>query len=121
MVAPAEVLIDGGRKTAGGGGTGTNIDGPGRCWHSGAYTVCCDFGPPPAGLVCEIALATGGPGSTTDKKSNPERLPSLTLIENRWGWAINLASPGATTDDAWAGAGLNRKANRAKVGTWTVA
>lgn len=91
----------------------------GKWYFYGEYYICCDFGPPP---VCrqETAFAKGGWVFTTDKKSNPENLPSLKLTRNRWGWAINLTSTGTTTYDIWAGAGLNNTANGTLVGTLTV-
>lgn len=86
-------------------------------WFHGIYTVCCQLGPPPREMGCETAFAKGSRVFTTDKKSNPVKLPSLMPTKNRWGWAINLATRGTTTYDIWAGAGLNSTANGAKVGT----
>ena len=91
-----------------------------RWWFYGTYTICCDFGPPPQECVKETAFAKGGWVWTTDRKSNPESLPSLNLTKNRWGWAINLTATGITTYDIWAGAGLNNTAKGTKVGTLTV-
>ncbi len=90
-----------------------------RWWYYGAYNVCCDFGPPPTPF-CTTAYAKGGYVWTTDRKSNPEKLPSLNLTKNRWGWAINITTVGETTYDIWAGAGLNKIGNGVKVGTLTV-
>jgi hypothetical protein len=117
VVTHAEVNnVNGNNETAFGGdkpGTGP------RWWFYGEYFICCDFGPPPIG-ECKTAFGKGGWVFTTDAKSNPENLPSLRLIRNRWGWAINLSAPGTTTYDIWAGAGLNDIANGTKVGTLTV-
>jgi hypothetical protein len=123
VVTHAEVTMDSNNdgtmdhETAFGGPT----PGEGqRWWFYGSYTVCCDFGQPPQ-CFYETAFAKGGYVWTTDKKSNPEKLPSLSLTKNRWGWAINLIATGTTTYDIWAGAGLNKTANGVKVGTLTVA
>jgi hypothetical protein len=105
-----------GSETAWGGPT----PGTGPRWYFyGSYTICCDNGNPPT-PKCTTAFAKGGYVFTTDAKSNPEKLPTLGLIKNRWGWAINLKVAGTTTYDIWAGAGLNNTANGAKVGTLTV-
>ncbi len=126
VVTHAEVDMDGdpatpGHETAFGGPTPGG--GP-RWWFYGQYAICCDFGAPPSDLGCnETAFAKGGYVWTTDRKSNPESLPSLGLIRSRWGWAINLqvADIGVPkTYDIWAGAGLNNTANGTKVGTLTV-
>lgn len=91
-----------------------------RWWYYGEYKICCPDGPPPVDVVCQTAFAKGGWVFVTDARANPERLPSLNLIRNRWGWAINLQSTGTFTYDLWAGAGLNNTANGTKVGTVTV-
>jgi len=106
-------------ETAWGGDMSVNVGQPGRWYYYGEYSICCDFGPPP---VCgqKTAFAKGGWVFVTDKKSNPENLPTLNLIRNRWGWAINLLFPGTYTYDIWAGAGLNKTANGYLVGTLTV-
>jgi hypothetical protein len=121
VVTHAEVDLDcsdsnTGHETAFGG---PNPGGGPRWWFYGQYTVCCEFGPPQP-PVCETAFAKGGYVWTTDRKSNPEGLPSLNLTKNRWGWAINLTAPGVTTYDIWAGAGLNNTGNGQKVGTLTI-
>jgi hypothetical protein len=121
VVTHAEVDLDcnpetEGHETAFGG---DQAGGGPRWWFYGAYTICCDFGPPQPPL-CQTAYAKGGYVWTTDRKSNPENLPSLRLTRNRWGWAINLTATGTTTYDIWAGAGLNNTANGTKVGTLTV-
>jgi hypothetical protein len=122
VVPHAEVTVDANgdgeldNETAFGGDT----PGSGRrWWFYGVYPICCAFGPPPVPL-CETAFAKGGWVWTTDKKSNPENLPSLNLTRNRWGWAINLTTAGTASYDIWAGAGLNKTANGTKVGTLTV-
>lgn len=117
VVTHAEVDMDGipggDHETAWGGPTAGS--GP-RWWFYGVYTVCCDFGEPPI-EGCQTAFGKGGFVFTTDRKSNPENLPSLGLTRNRWGWAIKLMAPGTYTHDLWAGAGLNNTANGTKVGT----
>lgn len=123
VVTHAEVNIDSdGDGTADQNETAFGGDQPGsgpRWWFYGVYPICCEFGPPPVPF-CETAFAKGGWVWTTDKKSNPENLPSLNLSKNRWGWAINLTAPRTTSYDIWAGAGLNKTANGTKVGTLTV-
>ncbi len=92
-----------------------------RWWFYSDYTVqCCDPTPPPVFDHEETAYAKGGYIWTTNKKSNPELLPSLKLTQNRWGWAILVTGDGTTTYDIWAGAGLNNTANGTLVGTLTV-
>jgi hypothetical protein len=101
-------------------GFGGNLPGTGsRWWFYGAYAVCCDDGVTPVPF-CQTAYAKGGYIWTTDKKSNPEKLPSLNLTKNRWGWAIKLTAPGETTYPIWAGAGLNDTTKGIRVGTLTV-
>lgn len=123
VVTHAEVNIDSDNdgvadqhETAFGGGIPG--DGP-RWWFYDSYTICCDFG---GGVPCmtETAFGKGGWVWTTNKNSNPEKLPSLALTKSRWGWAINVKTPGVSTHDIWAGAGLNNTANGMKVGTLTV-
>lgn len=103
------------------GDTAFGGDKPGigpRWWYYGEYTVCCD------GTTevpfCQTAYAKGGHVWTTDKRSNPQNLPSLKLTKNRWGWAINLTATGETTYEIWAGAGLNDTTKGTLVGTLTV-
>jgi len=120
VVTHAEVDLDGDgggdHETAFGG----DLPGSGpRWWFYGAYCLLCDFDYQVT-YSCETAFAKGGYVFVTDKKSNPEKLPSLNLTRNRWGWAINLTATGTTTYDIWAGAGLNKTANGTKVGTLTV-
>jgi hypothetical protein len=111
VVAHAEVNIDGEHETAfGGDQTGS---GP-RWWFYAKYSVCCST--PPVIRICETAFAKGGWVFTTDAKSNPESLPSLRLIKNRWGWAINLSTSSTSYYDIWAGAGLNRTSSGTLVG-----
>jgi len=122
VVTHAEVDTDGvpgePTETAFGGDT----PGPGpRWWFYGIYTICCGPNPPPPPPICSTSFAKGGWVWTTDRKSNPESLPSLGLTKNRWGWAINLTAPGETTYDIWMGAGLNRTANGVLVGSLMVA
>lgn len=108
VVTHAEVsgLGGSGHETAFGGPTpGT---GP-RWWFYGQYTTCCDQ--PPVVAVCRTGFGKGGYVFTTDPRANPEGLPSLNLIKNRWGWAINLTAPGNYVYELWAGAGLNKIAS----------
>jgi len=103
VVAHAEM----GGETAFGGdiaGTGTN-----RWYYYAEYNVvCCQTPPPPPSYdKLGTAFAKGGYVFTTDKKSNPENLPSLKLTRNRWGWAINIKEIGYTYYELWVGAGLN--------------
>jgi hypothetical protein len=106
-------------ETGWGGSTCVNIETPGRWYCYGQYTICCDFGEPDV-PACQTAFAKGSHIWTTDRKSNPENLPSLRLTRNRWGWAIKLCATGESTYDIWAGAGLNDTAKGVKVGTLTV-
>lgn len=103
--------------------TAFGCDKPGptgnRWWFYGTYKITCNCGTPETPF-CQTAFAKGGWVWTTDNKSNPENLPSLRLIKNRWGWAINLTSTGTFSYDIWAGAGLNKTGNGVKVGTLTV-
>jgi len=120
VVAHAEVTINGNNETAFGGdieGTGTN-----RWYYYTEYvTACCSDNPPPVSYEkLGTAFAKGGYVFTTDKKSNPENLPSLNLTKNRWGWAINLTAPATETYDLYVGAGLNRTSKGILVGTATV-
>jgi len=122
VVAHAEVKMpDGKNETAFGGPNGINIKEPGRWWYYGAYTLCCDT--PPVVEICNTAFAKGGYVFTTDKRSNPEGLPSLELSRNRWGWAINLTTSAigtTTTYEIYAGAGLNNTTNGTRVGELVV-
>lgn len=121
VVAHAEVVYsnpgDGDGDTAFGGDT----PGPGpRWWYYGAYTVCCDPSTD-TGFVCQTAFAKGNSPSdhyvfTTDPRSNPEGLPSLKLIKNRWGWAIKVIKNVPTSYLVYAGAGLNNVAKGRLVG-----
>jgi len=121
VVAHAEVVnVNGNNETAFGGDL-TGSSDKGRWWYYGKYNVCCNVTPPPPVIgSCQTAFAKGGYVFTTDPKSNPEKLPSLNLIKNRWGWAINLKAFGETTYPIYAGAGLNNTANGIRVGTLTV-
>lgn len=116
VVAHAEV----GSETAFGG----NIPGTGtpRWYYYAAYkTFCCEEPPPPQyGSRLGTAFAKGGYVFTINPKSNPERLPSLMLTNNRWGWAINLKSVGSTNHDLWVGAGLNYTSKGKLVGSVNV-
>lgn len=119
VVAHAEVTCGGNSETAFGGNTGVNIDTPGRWYFYDDYKVCCEDPVEPV-ETCETAFAKGSHVFTTDKKSNPEKLPSLNLTKNRWGWAINITSNGTTTHELWAGAGLNNTLNGTLVGSVTI-
>ena len=118
VVTHAEVNVDSNgdgvldHETAFGGPT----PGSGaRWWFYGQYSVCCTFGPP-GDCEYDTAFGKGGFIFTTDKKSNPERLPSLNLTRNRWGWAINIRTVGTTTYPIYSGAGLNKIENGTLVG-----
>lgn len=100
-----------------------------RWWFRLEYTPqCCTDTPPPAEGTMETAFIkfdnTGAYGMgyvfTTNKKSNPEKYASLSLTQNRWGWAGNITSQGTYDFDIYAGAGLNNILNGMKVGTGTV-
>lgn len=102
---------------------GGKVPGLGRAWwFYDLYTPACCTTPPPVTVErLGTAFAKGTWVFTTDKKSNPENLQSLKLTKNRWGWAINLTSPGTTTYDVFVGAGLNFTSKGIKVGTATIA
>jgi hypothetical protein len=122
VVTHAEVTMDsdGDGTLEGETAFGGDTEGTGnRWWFYGTYKVCCDFGPPPV-EICNTAFGKGGYVFTTDRKSNPENLPSLGLSRNRWGWATNLVNPGSYVQTLWAGAGLNRTLNGVAVGTVTI-
>lgn len=115
-------LPDGTGDTAFGGDTPGS--GP-RWWFYGQFTPNCTDCNGGGNPVCGTSYAKGGYVWTTDRRSNPERLPSLNLTQNRWGWAINLTQTGTTTYEIWEGAGLNKTCtlgNRGAVmvGTLTV-
>lgn len=118
VLAHAEVNCEGKGETAWGGNIPVNVLDPGRWYFYFAYQLCCDT--PPVIEICQTAFAKGGWVFTTDRRANPEGLPSLGLIRNRWGWAINLTAPGVTNYDIWAGAGLNKTSNGELVGTLSV-
>jgi hypothetical protein len=104
--------------TAWGGCIGVNISEPGRWYYYMQYTICCDEEQPDQ--FCTTAYGKGGYVWTTDRKSNPETLPSLRLTKNRWGWATKLTEPTTVTSPLWAGAGLNNTASGKQVGTVTI-
>ena len=90
-------------------------------WDFSTYTTgCCDTPPPSDNCFTQTAFAKGGWIFTTDKKSNPEGLPTLGLTKNRWGWAINIKATGNTTYPIYAGAGLNTISKGKQVGTLSV-
>lgn len=91
-------------------------------WHWYWYAVhhtCCDQGPPPVER-CDTAFGKGGYVFTTNPKSNPEKLPTLGLTNNRWGWAFNLRYPQNVVAPIWAGAGLNNTSKGKQVGNLTI-
>ncbi|HEY3250209.1 MAG TPA: hypothetical protein VGK25_03730 [Ignavibacteria bacterium] len=106
-------------ETAWGGNNPVNVDSPGRWYFYAVYPICCDNGTPDP-PVCNTAFGKGGYVWTTSSQSNPENLPSLNLMRNRWGWAIKLTQPGTTNYQIWSGAGLNNTGNGSLVGTLTV-
>lgn len=121
VLAHAEVFINGNDETAFGGDNPVNVNDKGRWYYYARYTtVCCDSPPPPPFEKLGTAFAKGGYVFTTDRKSNPENLPSLNLTRNRWGWAINLKSEGSFSFELWNGAGLNNTAKGLLVGNVTV-
>jgi hypothetical protein len=132
VVAHCEVnyLDDAGNPA--GGDTGFAGDVPGnsgnRWWFYGVYAICCDITiDPPTPPKVNTAFAKGVKVYasedladhfvfTTDPKSNPEKLPSLNLIKNRWGWAIHLRDNAEHEYPLWAGCGLNKTGSGKKVG-----
>jgi len=119
-----DAVANGGAETAWAGNcdaTGPTSPGP-RWYYSLAYTTACCTTPPPGNCFSQTAFAKGGWVFTTDKKSNPQNLPSLKLTQNRWGWAINLTAQSTTPIiyEIWAGAGLNTTSKGKLVGTLTV-
>jgi len=91
-----------------------------RWWYLTNYTIQCCGGTSNFGKK-ETAFAKGGWVWTTDVKSNPEKLPSLRLTKNRWGWAINLPLVNGTTNyDIYAGAGLNDIKKGVKAGSLNI-
>lgn len=106
-------------ETAFGGDSG----GTGKSWwFYSVYTpACCETPPPPpTSEKLGTAFAKGGYVFTTDRKSNPENLPTLGLTKNRWGWAINLTAAGSTSYDLYVGAGLNNTSKGKLVGSVTI-
>ncbi len=121
VVVHADVLANNGSgSTSSETAFGGDVAGTGpRWWFYTSYMVeCCSN--PPVFDKSETAFAKGGYVFTTDKKSNPENLPTLGLTKNRWGWAINIKNDGTTTYSIWAGAGLNKTSSGTLVGTLTV-
>lgn len=102
------------------GGCLAGKDSPRWYFYSTYTTGCCDTPPPSDNCYSQTAFAKGGWIFTTDKKSNPENLPSLGLTKNRWGWAINVTATGNTTYPIYAGAGLNSISKGKLVGTLDV-
>ncbi|MGE5406758.1 MAG: hypothetical protein ACM3NR_03510 [Methanosarcina sp.] len=99
------------------GNSGTN-----RWYYYAEYvTACCETPPPPPPSErLGTAFAKAGWVFVTDKKSNPENLPSLLLLKNRWGWAANINETGTTFYQLWVGAGLNNTSKGIMVGNVTV-
>lgn len=115
-----DIIANGGGETAWGGCIPGSKDVNRWYFYHKYTTQCCDTPPPPTDCFAQTAFGKGGYVFTTDKKSNPENLPSLMLTKNRWGWVINLTVTGATTYDIWAGAGLNYTSKGKLVGKLTV-
>lgn len=69
---------------------------------------------------CETAFAKGGYVFASDGRANPERLVSLALARNRWGWAIRRTGTGTTVHNVYAGAGLNDISRGTLVGTVSI-
>lgn len=113
---------------SGAGDTAWGGDAAGNCnrWYFyGSFTPACETCGVSSTPECETSYAKGGWVWTTDRKSNPENLPSLKLTRNRWGWPINLAAPGTYQYVIWEGAGLNKtcelgNAGSVDVGTLTL-
>lgn len=124
VVTHAEVTMDSNgdgkldHETAFGGDRDGNLE-KGRWWYYGAYCLMCESNPVIT-FACNTAFAKGGYVFVTESKSNPEKLPSLKLTRNRWGWAINVKNTGQTSYQIWAGAGLNKTSNGTLVGTLTI-
>ena len=118
VVLHADLIVNGQPETAFGGEVAANCQ---RWWFYTVYQgVCCTPPPPPSGSV-NTAFAKGGYIFTSDSKSNPDKLPSLNLTKNRWGWAINIpATTGTKTYNLYSGAGLNNIKNGKLVGTVTI-
>jgi hypothetical protein len=117
----ADVYVDKYQTTdyaAGGNTCGRTANCGCQCY--GFYQGKCCENPPPITGSTETAFAKGGYVFTTDGKSNPENLPTLSLSKNRWGWAINIKTPGQTTYPIYAAAGLNDISKGTLVGTLTV-
>lgn len=133
VVAHAEVnYVDANGNPTGEGDTAFGGPTPGptgnRWWFYGTYYICCDVVvDPPTPPRVNTAFAKGnylGDADTadhwvftTDPKSNPQNLPSLGLIRNRWGWAIRIRDNQRHEFDLWAGCGLNKLSSGQKVGT----
>jgi hypothetical protein len=119
--APVSVFVVGQIGTACGSGTIQGYSGPNGngIYTYATYELCCTETPVVL-TGCETAFAKGGYVLASDSRCNPERLPSLRLSRNRWGWAIRLAAPGSTSYDIYAGAGLNKTSAGQRVGTLTV-
>lgn len=129
IVTHAEVDMDGDGEGDHETGFGGDHPGDGNAWwFYGVYAVCCpDTDPPPDPTHCETAFGRLGKNETyangrdyvftTDPKSNPEHLPSLSLSNNRWGWAIKLSAGGTYNGVIFAGAGRNDIRKGDKVGT----
>jgi hypothetical protein len=121
VVSHAEVTMPDGSNETAFGGSIVGDTGKGRWWFYGTYDIYCDLAQPPVGVgECSTAFAKGGYVFATDKKANPENLPTLGLIKNRWGWAINFTGYQTKTYDIWAGAGLNYTWKGTLAGTLTV-
>lgn len=101
------------------GGTDLGISGN-RWWYYMTYSIQVGSTSPIVNGTLETAFAKGGWVFTTDRKSNPESLPSLQLTKNKWGWAINIKADGTYNYDIFAGAGLNNTSRAKLVGKLTV-
>ena len=124
VMAHAEMQVNGNSET----GWGGNADAPGPripnisrwAYYALYHVACCPEKPPVSLQKLGTGFAKGGWVFTSDAKSNPEKLPSLKITKNRWGWAINVKGEGTATYDVWVGAGLNYTSKGVKVGTVTV-
>lgn len=115
-----DISISGSSQATAWGGCLPGKDSPNWYFYDTYVTGCCGTPPPSDNCFAQTAFAKGGWVFTTDKKSNPESLPSLGLTKNRWGWAINIKSAGTTTYPIYAGAGLNVTSKGKLAGTLTI-
>lgn len=120
VVAHAELC---GETAFGGDIPGKEGGGNNAWWWRVEYSWCCEEPPPPPKEVCETAFAYGTHTLASNAPGDPPIYKSLDLTRNRWGWAIKFTNTnvGASATYAiYAGAGLNRTADKTPVGTLTI-